>query len=62
MRTLTSSCILGEALKSEYWVHVDYFPSHLGPDAGAEDDLIAILRHGCIGARINLLARFEDQL
>ncbi|KAG9045804.1 hypothetical protein FS837_005633 [Tulasnella sp. UAMH 9824] len=41
---------LREALKSEYWVHVDYFPSHLGPDAGAEDDLMAILRHGCIGA------------
>lgn len=41
---------IGSALTSEYWVHVDYCPGHKDLDVQAEEELIATLRHGCIGA------------
>ncbi|KAG9040067.1 hypothetical protein FS837_000860, partial [Tulasnella sp. UAMH 9824] len=39
------------SLTPEYWLHVDYFPTHMSFDenlSGAERELIAILGHGVV--------------
>ncbi|KAG8942156.1 hypothetical protein FRC04_003846 [Tulasnella sp. 424] len=43
-----SNVDLCEALTSEYWVHVESFPSHRGVDRQAEESLVETLRHSCI--------------
>ncbi|KAG8991001.1 hypothetical protein FRB94_012935 [Tulasnella sp. JGI-2019a] len=35
-------------LTPEYWTHVEYFPMHLPVRREAEDQLVGILRHGCV--------------
>ncbi|KAG9044932.1 hypothetical protein FS837_007293, partial [Tulasnella sp. UAMH 9824] len=43
-----SDADLRGVLISEYWVHIDYHPGHKDLDVQAEEELMAILQHGCI--------------
>lgn len=41
--------LLESRLTPEYWTHVEYHPMHLTARLEAEDLLVGILAHGCVG-------------
>lgn len=44
----------GSRLIPEYWTHVEYFPMHWSVNQEAEDVIIGVLRHGCVGKLLGI--------